>query len=116
MPANNPTERTCSLKKLVIFVDEDEVEVVARAGLMFTSRKIGIRSNPLRNCLTGVVSLWWGRTAHQYLDPRERDTSHWRAVHDFEPCDHLILVVPIWRRASGLVANDSEVYVLDIDA
>ena len=57
-PANNPTERTCGLKWLVPFVDEDEVEEVARAELMFTSRKIGIRSNSLRNSLTGVVSLW----------------------------------------------------------
>ena len=89
---------------------------MARAELMFVSRKIDIRSNSLRNSPIGVVSLWRGRTAHQYLDPRERDTPHWRAVHDFELCDHLIFVVLIWRRASGLVADDSEIHVLDFDA
>jgi len=83
----------------VLFVNEDEVEVVTRAELFVHVAECRRQVKPAEE-----QSDW------------DRFASHWRAVHDFELCDRLTLVVLIRRRAGGLAADDREFHVLDFDA
>ena len=36
---------------------------------LFTSRNVGVRSNPPKNSRIGIVWPWQGRTDYEYLNP-----------------------------------------------
>jgi len=85
---------------------------------LFTSRNVGVRSNPPRNSRIGIVSPGFNDSG--YISAKrgtgETRTSHGSTIHDFELCDGLALVVLVWWRTRRLAADNGQFHVLDLDA